>query len=183
MSSSSAANTPRRWASPSLDENNKPATPIMGCYGIGVNRILAGAIEREGGADERGIIWPTSISPYQVIITPIKYDGEVKATVDKIAAELASAGESDGAGSPRIESVGFDRAAVDVLIDDRDERPGVKFNDADLLGIPLRITVGDKGLKDGIVEIKARNGATGDKGEQVAIDQAVARTLELLKTL
>ncbi|MFW6059956.1 MAG: His/Gly/Thr/Pro-type tRNA ligase C-terminal domain-containing protein, partial [Phycisphaeraceae bacterium] len=147
-----------------LDENNKPVTPIMGCYGIGVNRILAAAIEREGGYDEGGIIWPAAIAPYQVLITPIKYDGQVRDVVDDLAQKLEAQG-------------------VDVLIDDRTERPGVKFNDADLLGIPLRVTVGDKGLKEGIVEMKARNGSTGDKGERVTLDKAVERALTLLRTL
>lgn len=154
-----------------LDENNKPLTPIMGCYGIGVNRIVAGAIERApatdgrpGGHDDSGIIWPASIAPYQVLITPIKYGGQAKEVADGIAGDLEAGG-------------------ADVLIDDRAERPGVKFNDADLLGIPLRITIGDKGLKEGVVEIKARDGSTGDKGERVAIDQAVGRARELLSHL
>jgi len=147
-----------------LDEHNQPATPIMGCYGIGVNRILAAAIERDGGWDDSGIIWPAAIAPYQIIITPIKYQGQMQEVADDLAQKLEAAG-------------------VDVLIDDRAERPGVKFNDADLLGAPLRITVGDKGLKENIVEMKARNGSTGDKGERVDRDNAVHRAVELLNTL
>ena len=147
-----------------LDENNNPLTPMMGCYGIGVNRILAAAIEREGGHDDGGIIWPAAIAPYQVLITPIKYEGEMKNVADDLAHKLEAAG-------------------LDVLIDDRAERPGVKFNDADLVGMPLRVTVGDKGLKENIVEMKARDGSTGDKGERVALDNAVERAAELLKQL
>lgn len=147
-----------------LDENNKPVTPIMGCYGIGVNRILAAAIEREGGHDDNGIIWSPAIAPYQVLITPIKYEGEMREVADRLAVEIESHGS-------------------DALIDDRAERPGVKFNDADLLGIPVRITVGDKGLKEGVVEIKARDGSTGEKGERIELDQAARRVAELLAAL
>ena len=139
-----------------LGENNEPRTVYMGCYGIGVNRLLASAIEAEGGHDEDGIIWPAGLAPYRVLITPIKYDGEAKEVVDDLAAKLEATG-------------------LDVLIDDRDERPGVKFKDADLIGIPLRVTVGEKGLAGGKVEIKTRDGSMGPRGEEVAIDQALER--------
>ncbi len=145
-----------------LDENNQRATPIMGCYGIGVNRILAGAIEAAGGNDDKGIIWPAAIAPFAVLITPIKWDGALRQAAEKLAGELEAAG-------------------LDVLIDDRDERPGVKFNDADLVGIPVRITIGEKALAEGAAEIKARNGSNGPKGEVVKLDQLVARTQALLK--
>jgi prolyl-tRNA synthetase len=155
-----------------LDENNQQAPVLMGCYGIGVNRILAAAIEREGGSDEGGIIWPAAIAPYQVLITPIKYEQEdVREAVDRLAGELE-----------RQTIPGGERGRpVDVLIDDRPERPGVKFNDADLIGTPIRLTVGAKGLANGEVEVKARDGSTGEKGESVAIDQATARIVALLK--
>ena len=154
------------------DENNERMHPIMGCYGIGVNRVLAAAIERAGtddappGHDEGGIIWPRAIAPYAVLITALKYEGEVKDVAGRIADQIEKTDPT-----------------IDVLIDDRDERPGVKFNDADLIGIPLRITVGGRGLKDGIVEIKARNGSLGDKGESGAINDAVPRAIDVLRTL
>ena len=141
-----------------LDENNNRPPLLMGCYGIGVNRILAAAIEREGGHDENGVIWPVSIAPYAVIITPIKYEGEARDVADRLANEIEAAGH-------------------DVLIDDRAERPGVKFKDADLIGIPLRITIGDKALKDGKVEIKPR---TATNADLVPIDDAVAATTQKL---
>ena len=144
-----------------LDEDNQRKSLIMGCYGIGVNRLLAAAIEGPSGHDDNGIIWPASLAPYAVIITPIKYAGDVKEAADRLACEL--------------EKRGFD-----VLLDDRDERPGVKFNDADLIGIPLRITIGDKNLKDRNVEVKPRR---ADKAEIVPLDLATERTAELLSTL
>jgi prolyl-tRNA synthetase len=109
----------------------------MGCYGIGLDRTLASVIEEHH--DEAGIMWPTSVAPYHVIIIPIKYDGSVKTASDQLAAELEKMG-------------------IEVLLDDRNERPGVKFNDADLTGIPWRVVVGDKGLAQSNpqVEIKRR---------------------------
>ena len=121
-----------------LDENGKTQIPTMGCYGIGVDRTLASVIEEHH--DEAGIIWPVSVAPYHVTIVPIKYDGAVKEGADKLAAELEQLG-------------------IEVLLDDRNERPGVKFNDADLTGIPWRVVVGDKGLGQSTpqVEIKKRS--------------------------
>lgn len=144
------------------DESNERVNPIMGCYGIGVNRILASAIERAGGNDENGIIWPASIAPYQVVITPIKYEGQAAELADTLAAQL----EANG---------------IDVLIDDRDERPGVKFKDADLIGIPYRITLGEKALAEASVELKARDNSNGPKGELVKIDAVVAKLVDALK--
>ncbi|MDR0878886.1 MAG: proline--tRNA ligase [Treponema sp.] len=120
-----------------LDENGKSHTPTMGCYGIGLDRTLASVIEEHH--DDSGIIWPASIAPYHVIIVPIKYDGAMKTAADTLAADLEKIG-------------------IDVLLDDRNERPGVKFNDADLLGIPYRVVVGDKnlGLEKPMVEVKRR---------------------------
>ena len=119
-----------------LDENGKAAIPTMGCYGIGVDRTLASVIEEHH--DDIGIIWPISVAPYHVVIVPIKYEGAVKDAADKLAAEL-------------------EQADVEVLLDDRNERPGVKFNDADLIGIPWRVVIGDKGLAQAQVEIKRRS--------------------------
>lgn len=116
-----------------LDQNAKPVVPLMGCYGIGVDRTLASVIEANN--DENGIIWPMTVAPFQVVIVPVRYDGEMKEVSDAIYAEL----EKDG---------------IEVLLDDRNERPGVKFKDFDLIGIPVRIVVGEKNLPN--VEIKMR---------------------------
>jgi prolyl-tRNA synthetase len=117
-----------------LDENGKQQTPIMGCYGIGVDRTLASIIEEHH--DENGIVWTMTTAPFQVAIVPVKYDGVMKETSDKLYKELSDAG-------------------IEVLLDDRNERPGVKFKDMDLIGIPVRIVVGEKNLPN--VEIKMRN--------------------------
>jgi prolyl-tRNA synthetase len=121
-----------------LDENGKSHVPTMGCYGIGLDRTLASVIEEHH--DDDGIIWPITVAPYQVIIVPIKYEGKMKEAADSIEADLEKAG-------------------LEVLLDDRDERPGVKFKDADLTGVPWRVVVGDKNLalSPPQVEIKRRN--------------------------
>jgi len=154
-----------------LMDDNSRRHPLMGCYGIGVNRIMAAAIERDAGHDDKGIIWPSAIAPYQVLITTIRYEGQMKEVAEQLA------GEVEKLKSPTNPLSFFH---PDVLIDDRDERPGVKFNDADLIGIPVRITIGDKTLKDGNVEIKPRNAA---EAEMVPVGKAAARVLELLATL
>jgi prolyl-tRNA synthetase len=121
-----------------LDENGKSQIPIMGSYGIGLDRTLASIIEEHN--DDGGIIWPITVAPYHVIIVPIKYDGAVKAAADSLASEL-------------------EREGIEVLLDDREERPGVKFNDADLIGIPYRVVISDKNLSGAppMVEVKRRN--------------------------
>jgi prolyl-tRNA synthetase len=120
-----------------LDEEGKSQIPTMGCYGIGLDRTLASVIEEHH--DEAGIIWPMTLAPYHIIIVPIKYEGAVKTAADTLAARLEGAG-------------------VEVLLDDRNERPGVKFNDADLMGIPYRVVVGEKNLggESPKVELKRR---------------------------
>jgi len=123
-----------------LDESNRRRPLVMGCYGIGVNRIMAAAIERAGGHDEEGILWPAAIAPFDVLVTTLRADGRIEAAAEQVAAELEAAG-------------------LEVLLDDRDERPGVKFKDGDLVGIPWRVTVGPRGLEAGEVEIKARSAA------------------------
>jgi prolyl-tRNA synthetase len=140
-----------------LDENGKSHTPTMGCYGIGLDRTLASAIEEHH--DETGIIWPITIAPFHVIIVPIKYDGAVKAAADSITADLEKRG-------------------VEVLLDDRNERPGVKFNDADLTGIPYRVVIGDKNLAGDTpkVEIKGR----GEKENRLVELKAAAEELTAL---
>jgi prolyl-tRNA synthetase len=118
-----------------LDEDGKSHSIVMGCYGIGVSRLIAAVIEQHH--DEHGIHWPVPVAPYEVIITPIGKDEEPLAK----ATEIYDALKAEG---------------VEVLLDDRSVRPGVKFKDADLLGIPVRITVGSRGLKQGTVELKKR---------------------------
>jgi prolyl-tRNA synthetase len=120
-----------------LDEKGESHIPVMGSYGIGLDRTLASVIEEHH--DEDGIIWPITLAPYEVIIVPIRYDGAVKAAADRLAEDLEKSG-------------------IDVLLDDRNERPGVKFKDADLLGIPFRVVVGDKNLsaEKPSVELKRR---------------------------
>ena len=119
-----------------LDENGKATVPTMGCYGIGVDRVLASIIESYH--DDKGIIWPMTVAPFHIAIVPIKYSGSMKEAADRLYEELSKKG-------------------VEVLLDDRDERPGVKFNDMDLMGFPIRITVGEKNLPN--VEVKLRREA------------------------
>ena len=123
-----------------LDEGGKPQLMQMGCYGIGVTRILGAAIEQ--GHDERGIVWPDAMAPFAVVICPIGYDrsAEVKAAADKLHAELEAGG-------------------IDVMLDDRGERPGAMFADWELIGIPHRLVISDRGLKEGRVEYQGRRDA------------------------
>ena len=138
-----------------VDGSRKPA--VMGCYGIGVTRTLQAVIEQ--GNDKDGVIWPLSVAPYQVCITPLAVAPESAAMqlAEKIYAELSAKG-------------------VDVILDDRDERPGVKFKDADLVGFPIRIALGEKSLAKGEVEIKPRTGAI----QFVKIEEAVEAVMKLL---
>ena len=141
-----------------LDEHEKRHPIIMGCYGIGVNRIVAGLAET--CHDDKGLIWPITIAPFEVIVIPLKTDdAQVMELTEKIYAELKEQG-------------------VDTLLDDRPARPGVKFNDADLIGIPFRLVIGGKGLQEGQLEIKSR---TAEEVEKVPVDQAVSRLAELVK--
>lgn len=143
-----------------LDQSGKPVTPIMGCYGIGVDRTLASIIEEHH--DDKGIKWTMSVAPFQVAIVPIKYDGAMKEAADKLYAELTAAG-------------------IEVLLDDRNERPGVKFADADLIGYPVRVVIGDKNLPN--VEVKMRNSDNADliPAEEAAAKIAAAVRDELAK--
>jgi prolyl-tRNA synthetase len=123
-----------------LNESGEAKPFEMGCYGIGVTRIVAAAIEQNN--DERGIVWPQPLAPFSVAIAPIGYDRteSVRAAADRIHDELQAAG-------------------VDVLLDDRGERPGVMFADLELVGIPHRITIGERSLKGGQVEYQGRRDA------------------------
>ncbi len=116
-----------------IDENGRPARMLMGCYGIGVTRLLGAAIEQNH--DDKGIIWPDPIAPFSIVLTPVGYgkSEQVRQVADHLYAELQGAG-------------------IDVLLDDRDERPGVMFAEMELIGIPHRLTIGERGLKEGKVE-------------------------------
>lgn len=142
-----------------LDENGKEQVATMGCYGIGINRVLASAIER--GNDKDGIIWPVSIAPFEVIITAVGNDDKVNEVSEKLHDQLSGKG-------------------VDVLLDDRKERGGVKFKDADLLGIPVRITVGKKSLANGEVEVKLRR---EQESKNISIESADDKILEIVNGL
>ena len=123
-----------------LDETGKPKLMEMGCYGIGVTRILGAAIEQNH--DERGIVWPLALAPFSAVICPIGYDrsAEVKAAADALHDELAGAG-------------------IDVMLDDRGERPGAMFADWELVGVPQRVVISDRGLKAGTVKLQGRREA------------------------
>ena len=134
-----------------LDEAGELRPIVMGCYGIGIGRTAAASIEQNN--DKNGIIWPIPLAPFTVILTTIRPEGEVLETSEKLYQDLLNAG-------------------VEVLYDDRDERPGVKFKDADLIGIPIRLTVGQKALAEGCVELKLR---TEKDFEKVPTDQIIER--------
>jgi prolyl-tRNA synthetase len=142
-----------------LAEDGKTQIPTMGCYGIGVDRTLASVIEERH--DEKGIVWPISLAPYHVIIVPIKYDGPARETADRLMADLEAQG-------------------VEVLLDDRSERPGVKFNDADLLGIPYRVVIGEKNLKKDIPQLELKK-RSEKEARLVDIDKAAAEIAGLVK--
>ena len=138
-----------------LDENGKPQLMQMGCYGIGITRILGAAIEQN--FDDKGIIWPAAIAPFELVLCPMGYDRSeaVKAEADKLYASLQAAG-------------------VDVVLDDRGERPGVMFADWELIGVPHRVVIGERGLKDGKLEYQGRRDAA-------ATPVALAEMTEFIK--
>jgi len=143
-----------------LDDNGKAQSVVMGSYGIGVGRLLACVAEEHN--DEAGLRWPITIAPFEVhIVSLAKGDSDASTVAQKLYDEL----------------VGRD---VDVLLDDRRENPGVKFKDADLIGCPVRVTVGDRGLKKGIVEVKRRD---AEDPEEVLVDQAVEQISATLAAL
>lgn len=142
-----------------LDEAGQQQLCIMGCYGIGITRTLQAVIEQSH--DKDGILWPKSIAPFAVCITPLNVSpgGPIMELAEKFYRELTEQG-------------------VEAILDDRDDRPGVKFKDADLVGFPFRLAIGEKGLAKGVVEIKPRGGEL----TTIAPDQAVARLLELVRS-
>ncbi len=143
-----------------LDENGAEKACLMGCYGIGINRILASAIEIS--SDNNGIIWPISIAPFEVLVTSVNQDDEKVAQVaENIYQDLM-------------------RKGIDVLLDDRALRGGVKFKDADLIGIPVRVTVGRKSVADGNVEIKLR---AKSQSQKVSIEKTPDKAIELVNSL
>jgi len=144
-----------------LETDGKPALMQMGCYGIGVSRIAAAAIEQNH--DERGIIWPRALAPFEVVICPI---GFTKSEAVRQAAEELYASLKD--------------QGVDVILDDRDARPGIMFADWELIGVPLRVTIGDRGLKESMVELQARR---DEASTQVPVADIARVALERLATL
>src|SRR5262249_14098483 len=129
----------------------------MGCYGIGITRTVAAAIEQHH--DDAGIVWPAALAPYGALVVPVNVsDATLRETAERVATECEAAG-------------------IDVLLDDRDERPGVKFKDADLIGLPVRVTVGPRALQQGCVEVKRRN---EKDAAQVPVGEAAARVAALV---
>jgi prolyl-tRNA synthetase len=142
-----------------LDEKEQRHPIIMGCYGIGVNRIVASLAETKH--DEGGLIWPMSVAPYEVELIPLNVsDTAVMEAAEQIYADLEAAG-------------------IEVLMDDRDARPGFKFKDADLIGLPLRVVVGGKGLKEGIAEVKWR---TEPEPERIKLEEVTAHVTNLVQS-
>ena len=135
-----------------LDAEGRERAIEMGCYGIGISRLVAAAIEQNH--DANGIIWPFSIAPFHVLLLPINYkDNATREAVDSLDQDLQKRG-------------------IEVLLDDREERPGVKFKDADLIGVPLRVTLGAKGLEKGCVELRWRRDG---KNEEIAVGEAAQK--------
>jgi prolyl-tRNA synthetase len=140
-----------------LDGEGRERPIEMGCYGIGISRLVAAAIEQN--SDANGIIWPFSIAPFQILLLPINYkDKAIQEASDRLYQELQKRG-------------------IEVLLDDRDERPGVKFKDADLIGVPLRLTVGTKGLKKNVVELRWRRDG---KTEEVPVGEAAQKVYDIV---
>ncbi|MBD3425681.1 MAG: proline--tRNA ligase [Candidatus Omnitrophica bacterium] len=138
-----------------LDEDGKEKPAIMGCYGIGVNRILASLIENSHDGD--GIIWPVSLCPYEVAVIPVGKGGEVASEAERIYSELIDSG-------------------IETIIDDREKSPGVKFNDSDLVGFPMQVIVGKKGLDQGKIEVKDRSSG---KKEMIDLDKVTVYVKEM----
>ncbi|MBN4664099.1 proline--tRNA ligase [Pandoraea nosoerga] len=147
-----------------LDENGKPAPMEMGCYGIGITRILGAAIEQN--FDERGIIWPESIAPFEVVLCPMGYERSdaVRAAADKLYEALLAAG-------------------IDVILDDRGERPGVMFADWELIGVPHRLVIGERGLKEGKIEYQGRRDTQAQLLDAADVAEIVAGKVRAAKAV
>ncbi|MBT8517217.1 proline--tRNA ligase [Polynucleobacter paneuropaeus] len=147
-----------------LDQQGKSQPMVMGCYGIGVTRLLGAAIEQ--GHDERGIIWPISMAPFEVVICPMNYDKseQVKAAADQLHEQLIAAG-------------------IDVILDDRGERPGAMFADWELIGAPFRVVIGERGLVDAQVEFKGRTDAESQNISITEIKDKVIAAVNSAKQL
>jgi prolyl-tRNA synthetase len=140
-----------------LDQNGKSRPIVMGCYGIGLERSMAAIVE--SSYDDHGIIWPLNVAPFEVVVTVLNpKDVKTAETGERIYEALIGAG-------------------IDAIIDDRDERPGVKFKDAELVGIPYRLTVGPKGLKNGIVEWTRRRDG---EGQELIVERAAEIAIETI---
>ncbi|AGA25529.1 proline--tRNA ligase [Singulisphaera acidiphila] len=144
-----------------LDDKGAEIPLIMGCYGIGVNRIVAAAVE--AGHDDNGIVWPLPIAPYEALIVPLQPQNPA-------VLEAAESLEKQ-----------FTEAGIDVLMDDREQRPGVKFKDADLIGIPLRIVISERGLKEGTIEVKWRTDAAAHQVPAATAGEAILAELEAIR--
>jgi prolyl-tRNA synthetase len=144
-----------------LDETGKPALMEMGCYGIGVTRLVGAAIEQNH--DAKGIVWPRALAPFEVVICAVGWgkSEEVRNACESIYASLKAQG-------------------IDVILDDRDLRPGIMFAEWELIGPPLRITVGDRGLKDGVVELLRRSET---EAERIALADCVSQAIARLSQL
>jgi len=147
-----------------LDQQGKSQPMVMGCYGIGVTRLLGAAIEQ--GHDERGIVWPISMAPFEVVICPMNYDKseQVKTAADELHEQLIAAG-------------------IDVILDDRGERPGAMFADWELIGAPFRVVIGDRGLADSLVEFKGRTDAESQNIPITEIKDKVVAAVNAAKQL
>lgn len=145
-----------------LDENGKAQPMVMGCYGIGVTRLLGAAIEQ--GHDERGIVWPISMAPFEVVICPVGYDKSeaVREAANILHQELFAAG-------------------VDVVLDDRGERPGAMFADWELIGVPYRVVIGERGLKEDQVEFQGRRESTAQLIPLKSIAQTITTAISTAK--
>ena len=141
-----------------MDKDGKEKPFQMGCYGIGVSRTLAAVVEQHH--DEHGIVFPVCVAPYEVEVLPLDAKGDVWEVADRIANELVEQG-------------------IEVVVDDRKERPGVKFNDADLMGLPYQVVCGKRGIKSGTVELKNR--ATGERTD-IALDEVVSYLVDTVKS-
>jgi prolyl-tRNA synthetase len=142
-----------------LDEKGQSQPMVMGCYGIGVTRLLGAAIEQ--CFDDRGIVWPVSIAPFQVVLCPMGYDRSdmVREASDQLYKDLTAAG-------------------IEVILDDRGERPGAMFADWELIGVPYRVVIGERGLKEGQLEFQAR---TDTEATQVPVAEVAAKVIAIIE--